>query len=822
MGVVNWTRWPALTLAAVTTIALGAAYLNWHTEEYTRTYRIGFEQSPPRQMIDAEGHPYGPNIDLLREAGRRAHVKLEWVHVPIGPDRGLSEGLVELWPILNQLPERSKRFHFTEPYGELNYWLISQGPERMLDLRAVGNRLVGISPGLAGRVARESLPQAQLKQFADIAAMVEGVCNDSVFAAVIGESVSHVSLFHKREGCELRMSPIPGARLWTGIGASPKNSDAARVADLLRKQIGVMVQDGTFSTINLKWYGYPTNEGGMVEIIAEARRQTQLRSFWLAMVAGAGVLLLWMALRLRLSGRAAERANAAKSEFLANMSHEIRTPMNGILGMTELTLSGPCSPEQQENLGMVKSSAESLLTILNDILDFSKMEAGKMELDPIEFHLRDCLDEAMKVLALRAHDKGVELACRVPPELPDTFVGDPSRLRQIIVNLVGNALKFTERGEVKLEAAVEEQSEDSVLLRCSVTDTGIGIAPEKQQAVFETFTQADGSITRKFGGTGLGLAISSQLVTLMGGRIWVESELGKGSTFHFTVRLRRWQPAGEMRPVKLDGASVLVVDDNATNRRILDEVLRHWGMLPVMARGGAEALLLVERAAEAGTRFSLILMDVQMPGMDGYELARRLRETWGDAPTPIVLLSSSGDQLGEARRQELGVARCLVKPVKQSGLLETIEYVLGRTPPPAEAAGTVAPVKDRTPLRVLLAEDNLVNQRLVAKLLQRRGHTVTVAANGRLAVQALDRDRYDVVLMDVQMPEMGGFEATAIIREKERRAGGHIPIVALTANAMKGDSERCLGAGMDAYIAKPIRSGELFDAIESFTPAVSA
>jgi signal transduction histidine kinase/CheY-like chemotaxis protein len=653
MGGVNWTRWPAVTLAAASTIAVGAAYLHWHTEDITRTYRIGFEKSPPRQMLDAQGQPGGSTVEILREAARRANVKLKWVYSPAGPDHALSDGSIDLWPLLNQLPARSG-IHFTEPYAELNYWLISKNLERTLNPTVVGDRSVGISTGLGGRIGRAYLPRARFKTFEGVPSLVEGVCNDTVFTAVLAESVTDAYMFRKPEGCQLRMSPIPGAWLSAGIGAVPKHSDAARVADLLRKQIGAMVRDGTFSTITLRWYGYPTNEAGMVENLAAEHRQTEARGLLLGLVAGVVVLLLWMALRLRTTGRAAQRATAAKSEFLANMSHEIRTPMNGILGMTELTLSGPCSPEQQENLGMVKSSAESLLAILNDILDFSKMEAGKMELSPIEFHLRDCLDEAMKILALRAHDKGVELTCRVPPELPDTFVGDPSRLRQIVVNLVGNALKFTETGEVKLEAAVEEQSEDSVVLRCSVTDTGIGIAREKQKAVFGTFTQADGSITRKFGGTGLGLAISSQLVTLMGGRIWVESELGKGSTFHFTMRLRRWQPAGEVRPLKLDGASVLVVDDNATNRRILEEVLRHWGMLPVMARGGAEALLLVERAAEQGARFSLILMDVQMPEMDGYELARRLGETWGDTPTPIVLLSSSGEQLGEARRQELG------------------------------------------------------------------------------------------------------------------------------------------------------------------------
>jgi len=498
------------------------------------------------------------------------------------------------------------------------------------------------------------------------------------------------------------------------------------------------------------------------------------------------------------------------------MSHEIRTPMNGILGMTELTLAGPCSLEQQQNLGMVKTSAESLLMILNDILDLSKMDAGKMELDPIEFHLRDCLDEAIKCLALTAGEKRIELTCRVPPDLPDTFIGDPVRLRQIIVNLIGNALKFTERGEVKLEVTLEEERADDVLLRWSVADTGIGIAREKQQTVFDTFTQADGSISRRFGGTGLGLAISSRLVKLMGGRIWLESELGKGSTFHFTARLGRWLPAeNDMRPVNIAGSRVLVVDDNATNRRILEEVLRHWGMVPQTACDGLEALLFARRAAESGKRFSLALVDVLMPGMSGYELTERLRSVCREAPLPVVLLSSAGEQLGETRRRELGVTRCLVKPVKQSSLLETIEYVLGRAHSAAPGrASSEAPDLDPFPLRILVVEDNLVNQKLAVKFLERRGHTVSVAENGRLAVQAFNREPYDIILMDVQMPEMNGFEATTAIREQERAGGGHIPIVALTASAMKGDSERCLRAGMDAYLAKPIRPGELYGVID--------
>ena len=539
MAHMDVSRLLAVSVAAAV-ITLGMGYLCRHRVEYSRTYRIGYEESPPRQMLDAQGRPYGPSVDILREAARRAGIKLEWVHVLTGPDRGLSEGVVDLWPVLNQLPERS-HFHFTEPFAELNFWLISKNLNPRIEPKDVGVRAVGVSPGLPGRIGRRYLPQAQFKMFATVPALVDAVCDGTMFAAVIPVSVTHASLFRKPANCELGMSPLPDSRLWTAIGAFPKNSDAARVADLLREQIGAMVADGTFSTINLKWYGHPTNEAGIVESLTAAHRRTQLSNIWLTIVAVAVLLLAWMALRLRTAVRAAERATAAKSEFLANMSHEIRTPMNGILGMTELTLSGPCSREQRENLGMVKSSAQSLLAILNDILDFSKMEAGRLNLDPIAFNLRDCLDVAMKILTLRAREKGVELTCRIPPEVPDTFVGDPSRLRQIVVNLVGNALKFTERGEVKLEIALEEEHMESVLLRGSVTDTGIGIAREKQGAIFETFTQADGSVTRKFAGTGLGLPISSQLANLMGGRIWVESEVGKGSTFHFTARLGRWQ-----------------------------------------------------------------------------------------------------------------------------------------------------------------------------------------------------------------------------------------------------------------------------------------
>ena len=523
---------------------------------------------------------------------------------------------------------------------------------------------------------------------------------------------------------------------------------------------------------------------------------------------------------LRSARAAAEAANRKKSEFLANMSHEIRTPINGIIGMTELTLTSECTREQREYLEIVRTSANVLLGILNDILDFSKIEAGKLQVEAVPFRLRDSLHDTLKLLALRAGQKDLELTCHVPAAIPDGVVGDPIRLRQVVVNLVGNAIKFTEKGEVAVEVAIDTLGGSEVELRFAVRDTGVGVPREQQSRIFGAFTQADGSTTRKFGGTGLGLAITAKLVRLMGGIIWLESEAGKGSTFFFTVRMGRWlipQLEGTSRTerVCLEGLRVLVVDDNQTNRRILDETLRSWGLEPLLADGGEQALELAERAASSGERISLALLDVQMPDMDGYELARRLQG--GNLPdTPIIVLSSVGDELN-ARKQAWGIAESLVKPVKQADLLESIERVLSSRQPTRPGSALPPPELAGRPVRVLVAEDSAVNQKLVSTILQRRGHTVTVTGNGLLAVAELERNAYDVVLMDVQMPEMGGLEATAMIRQRDQAEGRHTPIWAMTAHAMKGDRERCLESGMDGYITKPIRIDELLALVENLS-----
>ena len=520
---------------------------------------------------------------------------------------------------------------------------------------------------------------------------------------------------------------------------------------------------------------------------------------------------------LETARKRAEEATRAKSEFLASISHEIRTPMNAMIGMTELALETRITREQREYLNAIQSSAEALLELVNDILDFSKIEAHKLRLDAVDFNIRDVLEDTMRVLAPRAQQKGIELACHVDSNVPEVLVGDPLRLRQVVVNLAGNAIKFTEQGEVVLRARTESRSIGSVVLHFSVRDTGIGIAPEKQSMIFEVFSQADSSTTRRYGGSGLGLAISAQLVELMGGRIFVESQLGKGSTFHFTSRftVRRARMKRSIPQWRaLTDLPVLIVDDNATNRKILEEMLTNWHMRPVAVESGPAALRRLEQARRAKQPFALVLLDGQMPEMDGFAVAARISRDARHSGLKLVILTSAGSPGDMNRYRKLGISAGLSKPIKQSELFDVIINVIGAKTQKrlgAPRRRKRRPAKGR--LRVLIAEDNAINQLVARRIFQKLGHKVKVVNNGREALSAVQVRPFDLVAMDVHMPEMDGLDATIAIRDLERKTGTHIPIIAMTAHAMKGDRERCLAAGMDGYVSKPIRSAALAKAI---------
>ncbi len=646
----------------------------------------------------------------------------------------------------------------------------------------------------AARLAEAEYRYRQLFDSNPLPAWVYDV-ETCAFLAVNKAATQHYGYSHE-EFLSMELLQISQGETMCGEGSGPQTGSGCH-----RKQNGdeILVH---ISAQEIMFAGRKACIATVVDITERSRLEQELKN---------------ANTELKAAKEAAEAASEAKSAFLANISHEIRTPMNAIIGMTGVVLDTQLTSDQRDCLDLVRLSADGLMTLINDLLDFAKIESGKFALDPIAFNLEEALSDAVKMLAAAAQRKGVEIACHVENEVPEMFWGDVGRVRQVITNLIGNAIKFTEKGEIVVRVATEGIVSGEAALRFSISDTGIGISPEVQRQIFDPFTQADASITRRYGGTGLGLTISSRIVEMLGGRIWVESEVGKGSTFHFTARLGVLEaPAQRPLPkaVGIRGLRVLAIDDNATASRILHQTLTGWEMSVDSVPSAPKALDAQRNALASGAAYELVLVDSPMASGDVFEFAMRLCEIPANPPSPIIVLSAAGQRGDAARCREVGIAAYLSKPVRRSELLACILTVLGKQP----QAGLPAPLVTRhslreSPLRILLAEDSQVNQRLAVRLLEREGHSVVVANNGLEAVKALEDQHFDVVLMDVQMPVMDGFEATAAIRESEKQSGTRVRIIALTAHAMRGYREQCLSAGMDGYITKPISPEELYHSL---------